>query len=133
MNADAKDVFVDCTHGSEDGRLRFPDVLARLAAVGTERYHADLVRGEKTYYLPDGDSHVVPSGVPGTRAAQAFSATGMEQAVRASQAGAIDYPEFCARAAAAGCVGYLVSLAGRRVVYFGRTGETHVEHFPGSR
>lgn len=31
---------------------------------------------------------------------------------------------------AAGCAGYLVSLPGRRVVYYGRTGETHVELIP---
>jgi hypothetical protein len=31
---------------------------------------------------------------------------------------------------AAGCAGYIVSFLGRRVVYFGRTAETHVEHFP---
>jgi hypothetical protein len=26
--------------------------------------------------------------------------------------------------------GYLVSFPGRRVLYFGRTGETHAEHLP---
>jgi hypothetical protein len=30
----------------------------------------------------------------------------------------------------AGCVAYMVSLPGRRVVYYGRTGASHVEHFP---
>ena len=34
------------------------------------------------------------------------------------------------RAKRAGCAGYLVSFPGRRAVYFGRTGETHVELFP---
>jgi hypothetical protein len=40
------------------------------------------------------------------------------------------YVAFCEKAKAAGCAGYLVSFLGRRVVYFGRTAETHVEHFP---
>ena len=31
---------------------------------------------------------------------------------------------------AAGCAGYMVSFLGKRVLYFGRTAETHVEHFP---
>jgi hypothetical protein len=31
---------------------------------------------------------------------------------------------------AAGCVGYFVQIAGRRTLYFGRNGETHVELFP---
>jgi hypothetical protein len=32
----------------------------------------------------------------------------------------------------AGCVGYIASMAGRRVVYYGRTGDNHVEWFPGA-
>jgi uncharacterized protein YbcV (DUF1398 family) len=41
------------------------------------------------------------------------------------------YHGFCQKAARAGCAGYLVSIPGRRVLYFGRTGETHTEYFPG--
>jgi hypothetical protein len=29
---------------------------------------------------------------------------------------------------AAGCAGHLISFPGRRALYFGRTGETRVEH-----
>lgn len=40
------------------------------------------------------------------------------------------YAVFCTKAGAAGCALYLVSLGGRRLVYVGRSGETHTEHFP---
>jgi uncharacterized protein YbcV (DUF1398 family) len=60
----------------------------------------------------------------------AFSAEGVAHAVGATQAGQIKYRAFCRQIAAAGCAGYFVSLPGRRAVYYGRTGETHVEHFP---
>ncbi len=40
------------------------------------------------------------------------------------------YRGFCEKAAAAGCAGYLVSFSGRRALYFGRDGATHVEPFP---
>ena len=33
----------------------------------------------------------------------------------------------------AGCAGYVVSLLGKRVLYFGRSGETHTEYFPGTQ
>jgi uncharacterized protein YbcV (DUF1398 family) len=46
------------------------------------------------------------------------------------QAQKIKYREFCVRIADAGCVGYLVSLVGRRAVYYGRSGESYVEPFP---
>ena len=32
---------------------------AKLMEAGVEWYHADLLRSEKTYYLPDGESHAV--------------------------------------------------------------------------
>jgi hypothetical protein len=31
---------------------------------------------------------------------------------------------------AAGCAGYIVSFLGKQALYYGRTAETHVEHFP---
>jgi hypothetical protein len=59
------------------------------------------------------------SGFPAHRHAQTFSAEGVEKALRAIQRGEIGYREFCERIAAAGCVGYIVSLAGRRALYYG--------------
>ena len=62
----------------------------------------------------------------------AFDAIEVERLVRWAQANPVDYSyvAFSEKAKAAGCAGYLVSFPGRRVVYFGRTAETHVEHFP---
>jgi uncharacterized protein YbcV (DUF1398 family) len=45
----------------------------------------------------------------------------------------IAYREFCRQIADAGCVGYFVSLAGPRAVYYGRTGDERVEWFPGAK
>ena len=133
MEARIVEVLKECTSGSEAGRLSFPEVLGLLSAVGVERYRADLVRAEKTYYFANGESHVVPCAALTTPFAQEFAPDAIERAIRASQGKQIGYPEFCARAAAAGCVDYLVSLTGRRAVYVGRTGETHVEPFPVAR
>jgi uncharacterized protein YbcV (DUF1398 family) len=119
-----------CTRGSDAGTLTFPQVVGKLIEAGVERYLADLTRGEKTYYQPSGASHVVASASPGGPAADRFDAAGVEAAIRASQARAITYAQFCEAIAAAGCVGYVVSLTGRRAVYFGRSAETHIEPFP---
>lgn len=54
----------------------------------------------------------------------------VKAAVRPIQERQIGYLQFCSRIAAAGCVGYFVSLAGRRVVYYGRTNDSYVEPFP---
>ena len=66
------------------------------------------------------------------RAAEAFSAEGVARALLAIPCGQIGYRYFSATIASAGCVGYLVSLAGRRALCFGRTNDCHVEGFPGA-
>jgi uncharacterized protein YbcV (DUF1398 family) len=133
MDLQAKNVVVECTKASDEERVAFPEVVSRLMEIGLERYHADLVLSQKAYYMPDGAAEIV-HGMPVKSApAQVFDAAGVEKAVRAIQGGAIKYREFCERIAAAGCVGYFVSLAGRRAVYYGRTGDSYVEWFPGAK
>lgn len=130
MNPNVIAVIEACTRGSEEGRMSFPEVVGQLKEAGIERYDTDLVRNEKTYYLPNGESVIVPAKALRRQPAATFSAAETEAAVRTIQAGKIDYIEFCERILAAGCVSYLVSLAGRRVVYFGRTAESHIELMP---
>lgn len=130
MDQDQIAILVECAAASLAGTATFPEIVGRLSAMDVERYHADYSRHETTYYLPDGDSHVVniehlPQAIGAT-----FSAEGVEAAVRASQRGEIKYAEFLSRSMAAGCVGYFVQIAGRQVLYFGRNGETYVERFP---
>ena len=133
MGMHFKDIVHECTTGSDNGTLNFPQVVAMLMAAGVERYHADLSRSERTYYLPDGTSEVVPGHMVATSAGETFAAEDIVAALRAIQAKDIGYAEFCERIAAAGCVGYVVSLVGRRVVYSGRSGDFYVEKFPGAK
>ena len=133
MNARFGCVVEECTAASDESRMSFPDVIGALMSAGVERYHADLVRSEKTYFLPDGESRVIPSDAVGRVPARAFSASSVEAAVQAIQTGEISYKAFCERVLDAGCVGYHVHIAGRRVVYYGRSGDSHVEWFPGAR
>lgn len=133
MQDHAREVARVCTSASDAEAISFPEVVAKLSQAGIERYHADLLRSEKIYFTAGGDSESTPCKPIGVPAAQHFSAEGVEAAVQAVQAGHIGYLEFCERIAKAGCVGYFVSLAGRRAVYYGRTGDCHVEWFPDSR
>jgi uncharacterized protein YbcV (DUF1398 family) len=131
MDAAIRNVMIEASRSSDEGNQSFGEIVMQLGKAGIERYHQDFLRSERTYYLPNGQSEVVQNERVETTPAQSFSAQGVEAAVRAVQAGAIRYKQFCRQVMEAGCVGYLVSLAGRRVVYYGRTGDMHVEHFPG--
>ena len=133
MDSTVSDILKECTAGSDDGRLTFPEVVMKLIGAGVEQYHADLYRAEKTYYMPNGEFAVVPCASIKRNAAENFSAAGVEAAVRGIQGRKIDYKVFCELIAAAGCVGYFVSIAGRRAVYYGRTCDSYVEPFPSAK
>jgi len=119
--------------GSQAGKLTFPEVVGMLSTAGVESYFADLVRGEETFYTVDGETHRERMTLPSTKAAGDFSQTGLVAAIRAVQADQIRYPDFVNRAMAAGTVAYWAFLTGKKVVYFGRKGEFHVEEFPRSK
>jgi len=127
MDDHVKDVVREMTRASEEERIGFPDMVQALMAAGVERYHADLLAGTKTYYMPDGSFEITHSRT--LKATKDFMGESVQQAVAAIQQGEIGYRAFCDRIAAAGCVGYFVSLAGQRAVYYGRTLAAHVEWF----
>jgi uncharacterized protein YbcV (DUF1398 family) len=132
MDAERISIAQTCLNAAHDGSLSFPQIVGRLIDAGFEGYMVDYRRNCQTYYLPDGDSVTMDMQLSAGSVAAAFDATELELLVRWAQANPADYSyvAFCEKAKAAGCAGYLVSFLGRRVVYFGRTAETHVEQFP---
>lgn len=122
------DVMEEALRASQAGELVFPEVVRRLVEAGVESYFTDFVRGVTTFYGSEGGTHTVVKGAGG--GVGEFSSAGVVAAIRAAQADEIRFPEFVERAMAAGVAGYWAFLAGRKVVYFGRKGEMHVEEFP---
>lgn len=121
-----------CLARTYDGSTSFPAIIAALADAGFEGYEVNYRRGTVTYYLPSGASVELTAPKTAGTVAAAFEPASVAAAVREAQQGApgYTYVGFCEKVKAAGCAGYLVSFTGRRVVYFGRTAELHVEHFP---
>ena len=127
MDDHVRDVVREVIRASDEDRISFSDVVEALMQAGVERYHADLLAGTKTYYMPDGSFEITHGRV--LHAATDFRGDIVQQAVHATQQGEIGYRAFRDRIAAAGCVGYFVSLAGQRAVYYGRTLAAHVAWF----
>jgi uncharacterized protein YbcV (DUF1398 family) len=118
---------------TQAGKLIFPEVVRRLLEVGVESYFCDLGTGAETFYLSGGETHVEKMVLPLSPVAEDFSAPDVIAAIRGAQADKIRYPEFIKRSAAAGVIAYWAFLTGRKVIYFGRKGEFHVEDFPGAK
>ncbi|PZR00388.1 MAG: DUF1398 domain-containing protein [Cereibacter sphaeroides] len=132
MDAERIAIAEDCMQAAHDGSLSFPQIVGKLIASDFEGYTVDYRRNTQTCYLLDGDSILLDMPASASRVAEQFDAAKVAELVRWAQANGPDYSyrRFCEKVTAAGCAGYLVSFPGRRVVYFGRTAETHVEHFP---
>ncbi|MCB8822890.1 DUF1398 domain-containing protein [Microvirga rosea] len=132
MDAERISIAQTCLHAAHTGSLSFPEIVGKLITAGFEGYAVDYRRNTQTCYLPDGDSIMLDMPPSSGSVASEFDANKVEFLVRWAQANPADYSyvAFCEKVKVAGCAGYLVSFLGRRVVYFGRTAETHVEHFP---
>jgi uncharacterized protein YbcV (DUF1398 family) len=83
--------------------------------------------------MTDGKSHSEKMVLPLMLIAEEFSSSGLIAAIRGAQTDTIRYPEFMKRSAAAGVVAYWAFLTGKKVIYFGRKGEIHIEEFPGAK
>jgi uncharacterized protein YbcV (DUF1398 family) len=121
-----------CLDGAESNSMTFPQVVTTLLRAGFEGYSVDFRRGMVAYYSPSGKTVEFSGGKPTLPVAAEFDATAVKEAIREAQTlvSAYTYKGFIAKVAGAGCAGYMVSFLGRRVLYFARTAETHVEHFP---
>ena len=121
-----------CLERAESGTMTFPQVVGALMAADFDGYFVDLRLGEATYYLPNGEGLELPTHRSAVAVAAQFNSDVVKDAIREAQAlvPGYTYKGFCDKVKRAGCAGYLVSFLGRRVLYFGRTAETHVEHFP---
>jgi uncharacterized protein YbcV (DUF1398 family) len=135
MTKDWKAIARATHEGSESGAVSFPQSIQMLMAAGFDGYLVDLRRATRTYYLSSGETAEFSSPPPSKPVGANFEAETIRQAIKEAQElkPGYTYQGFCAKIAAAGCAGYVVSLLGTRVLYFGRSGETHTEYFPGTK
>lgn len=135
MDAKHQDIARQCLEGAENGTMTFPQIVGTLMAAGFDGYLVDLQLVQATYYLQEGEGLELPTHSSSVVVAAEFKVDTVRAAIREAQSlmPGYTYKGFCDKAKRAGCAGYLVSFLGRRVLYFGRTGETHTEHFPGTQ
>jgi uncharacterized protein YbcV (DUF1398 family) len=132
MDAQRISIAQTCLNAAYDGSMTFPDIVGRLIEAGFEGYAVDYRRHVTTYFLPDGESVELENRPTPGAVSAVFDRAGVAAQVKWAQANPLDYSYqvFCENVKGCGCAGYMASFLGRRVLYFGRTAETHVEHFP---
>jgi uncharacterized protein YbcV (DUF1398 family) len=129
----SKQVIHELAIATQQGKMTFPQVVKGLLEVGVESYFVDFASKQKTHYLTDGTTYTVAMILDPDPIAAEFDGAGLVAAIRGAQADTVRYPEFVKRSTAAGVIGYWAFLTGKRVIYFGRKGEQHIEEFPKPR
>ncbi len=133
MNAQQTAIAHKSLTAAAEGTMSFPAIVAILVENGFDGYVVDYRRNTTTYFLPDGESLMLDNPhSAGAPVAQAFDEAGLVTQIKWAQSGASDYSytAFSDNVRRCGCAGYVVSAPGKRVLYYGRTAETHVEHMP---
>ncbi|WP_348264442.1 DUF1398 family protein [Telmatobacter sp. DSM 110680] len=115
---------------TQQGKMTFPQVVQALLEAGVESYLVDFAAAQKTHYLADGTTVTVPMILEPGSIAPEFDDGALVAAIRGAQSDTVRYPDFVKRSTAAGVIGYWAFLTGRKVIYFGRKGEQHIEEFP---
>jgi uncharacterized protein YbcV (DUF1398 family) len=126
----SKQVIHELALATQQGKMTFPQVVKGLLEAGVESYLVDFATMQKTHYLSDGTTHTVPMILDPGPISMEFSSADLVAAIRGAQTDTVRYPEFVKRSTAAGVIGYWAFLTGKRVIYFGRKGEQHIEEFP---
>lgn len=131
MDAQQTALAERCLNAAYDKTMTFPDIVGALIRAGFEGYVVDYRRNTTTYFLANADNVELENRPSEDKVAAQFDQPGVTAQIKWAQANPPDYSytAFC-NVKALGCAGYIVSFLGRRVLYFGRTAEIHVEHFP---
>jgi len=134
MDPNWKTLAQEMTQAAAQGTKDFGQIVHTLLEAGFDGYLVDYRTATQTFYLPDGTTHVLDIHRAESPVSATFDAGVVREAIREAQTKSPGYTYFgfCEKVARAGCAGYLVTFPGKRVLYFGRDGQTHTEFFPGA-
>ena len=128
------EVVAEAAHATLDGSMAFAEIVGRLIETGVEYYHVDYVALQKTFYSATGEMIKTPityENLPNIAAE--FDVDALKAAILDSQQNGQHYKDFTKRVMTAGVQGYMAFLRGKRVMYWGRGGDSHTEWFPGAK
>ena len=109
----------------------FPVLAEVLRQAGVQMNRWSLPSCQSVYLMKEGA--VVQQGAPlvtGTHDIPNFDRKALIAAIRTDQEGRSTFPEFLQAAWKAGVIGYDADFIGRKVIYYGATGESYLEEYP---
>lgn len=109
----------------------FPVLAEVLRQAGVQMNRWSLPSCQSVFLMKEGS--VVQQGTPlvtGVHEIPKFDREALITAIRTDQQGHSTFPEFLQATWRAGVVGYDADFIGRKVIYYGVTGESYMEEYP---
>jgi uncharacterized protein YbcV (DUF1398 family) len=118
----------DAKRRANEGKFRYPAYATLLVGAGVSSYTVDVATRQTEYFGKKGEKHTETGGTQRAIAAT-YDASALDAAIKLSQRGEIEYPEFMDKLAAAGVATYEARVGERVVVYEGH-GKQFMEAIP---
>lgn len=109
----------------------FPVLAEVLRQAGVQMNRWSLPSCQSVFLMKEGS--VVQQGTPlvtGVHEIPKFDREALITAIRTDQQGHSTFPEFLQATWRAGVVGYDADFIGRKVIYYGASGESYMEEYP---
>jgi len=114
-------------------KLTFPETVQALLKCDVERYHVDYVSQQITAYGKGNTVYAASVELEAVSGEPLFNGDEIKQSIKQVQADAITYSTFSQKIIQAGVTDYWTYIAGKRVIYSDRFGDSHIEWFPGAK
>jgi uncharacterized protein YbcV (DUF1398 family) len=114
---------------SQARKLTFPEVVRRLLDAGVESYFCDLAIRQETFYMRDLKTPVQKMTPPTAFVAEEFLVSGAHCSDSWRSGRHHSLSRIFQALRRCRVIAYWAFLTGRKVMYFGRRGEIHVEEF----
>lgn len=99
--------------------LSYPEYVQKLKEIGVANYEVRVENHNRKFTSQNGEELLLTGDLPVVECADNFNLEAVKEAVRRTQQGLTDYPNFLREIAAAGVHNYLADLGAMKILYLG--------------
>ncbi|NEU08044.1 DUF1398 domain-containing protein [Flavihumibacter sp. R14] len=111
--------------------LSYPRYVQKLKEIGITNYEVRVKNHNRKFTSYKGQELLLTGDLPEVICADEYNRAAVKAAVRRTQEGLTDYPEFLKELAAAGIHNYLADLDSMKILYMGKNaGDLYTEAIP---
>lgn len=121
--------FKDTSDFSFTSKMPFSSLVTTLEKMGVESYRVDMAQKSTCYHMLNGEVMSESFYFDGD-VAQGFDDGEIRSAIFDIKNNYLEYKEFLKRIMDAGTASYTIFMTGRKIIFYGRNGDSYIENFP---